>query len=732
MYRYIAAIYKLIIFLMVVSVCGGCVKETQSPSSVNNRAVSSLEPVRSSHNYYDISVFEVPAITENISRQNCPTIGNILRSDDRYFICSYFLDQENTIEKTNIYCVDHTGTQLYSFQLDGCQVPDCIIDGQLTYLTTEKTVVMIDNMTGEVTKTLVIDFPEVTSIAECADGFVAAGSGRIIRFDPEGNELGRVENEAFSFFDHSYPYFEDNGIPYAVIDTGNRLEYWRLDFENGASELITDTVSSNIALGFCYGKYVIDGTGEYRLCLNDLQIAQIADWNENDIMPERKTILTPSQFFPFDDSHLAKTYVYGDGSCDVLLFSLAGQSDTSDKEILTIGGYGAASDLSIRMAVYHFNTSNEDYRIQIIDYSDDFPFATGLEAQEAVTALYSYFNSGNAPDIFFGNYFDYISMGGSGMVQDLVPYIENDETFDTSELSQSVGSIMFPRGNPCYQIFSSYAICGAWGLDSVFEDPDVSMSELESYSQDTTLWGAVCSTDIADQAIRYPIMRSMERTALFSEEDLEEIIRFSIDHGIPTQSQDQVDFNRMDTVSNGEYLLSRRIVSDVFSYYRYIRDTGESFRYIGYPSSFGSTHPVMPNGMVAMSSGTEHPDKCWEFMRYLLDEDVQMMVASNQSIPVNQTVLDQVLEYAGRPYNPDDCPDGLRALFLVNDPVPENVIREYREAVDSVDTVIMYDWGLYNIICEEVDSYDLQEKPIDQIAESLFNRLELYVEDYQS
>ena len=51
---------------------------------------------------------------------------------------------------------------------------------------------------------------------------------------------------------------------------------------------------------------------------------------------------------------------------------------------------------------------------------------------------------------------------------------------------------------------------------------------------------------------------------------------------------------------------------------------------------------------------------------------------------------------------------------------------DYLEMIGSVDSRATYDWGLYSIIWEEINSYDLAGKTPEQIAESLQSRLDLY------
>ena len=62
-------------------------------------------------------------------------------------------------------------------------------------------------------------------------------------------------------------------------------------------------------------------------------------------------------------------------------------------------------------------------------------------------------------------------------------------------------------------------------------------------------------------------------------------------------------------------------------------------------------------------------------------------------------------------------------------PVPEWIITDYKAMVNSVDAVISYDWGLYNIICDEINSYYLQNKSTDEIAKTLQSRIDLYVSE---
>jgi len=48
-------------------------------------------------------------------------------------------------------------------------------------------------------------------------------------------------------------------------------------------------------------------------------------------------------------------------------------------------------------------------------------------------------------------------------------------------------------------------------------------------------------------------------------------------------------------------------------------------------------------------------------------------------------------------------------------------------AIDSIDHIIHYDRGIYNIISEEVATYYTEGKTIEEIADMIIKRIDLYM-----
>jgi len=98
----------------------------------------------------------------------------------------------------------------------------------------------------------------------------------------------------------------------------------------------------------------------------------------------------------------------------------------------------------------------------------------------------------------------------------------------------------------------------------------------------------------------------------------------------------------------------------------------------------------------------------------------------NNLIPVNESVMNEFLDYS---VNHELIPEtdyntvSFFSNYLTATPEARD---DLYEAVLSADSVVFDDWGLRAIIEEEVESYYSEGKTVDEIAESLRSRLNIY------
>ena len=121
---------------------------------------------------------------------------------------------------------------------------------------------------------------------------------------------------------------------------------------------------------------------------------------------------------------------------------------------------------------------------------------------------------------------------------------------------------------------------------------------------------------------------------------------------------------------------------------------------------------MVPNSQVAVSSDTEHLQPCIDLVMMLFDDEVQeqCLLNPNCGIPVVEHVMDDYL-----------------SRRITDDGLDPASVQAYIDYVDSGDQVIIQDNALYDIVVQEIDSYYYNGIPIEQVADSLTSRINIYL-----
>lgn len=658
-------------------------------------------------------------------------IDKVICNDNTYYVCVHYHDDSNEESSeiiNSVIVVDADGNVEKSYQLEDNSTPQCIIDDCL---------MRVDN--GKIYKYSVDDGALIDTedslgadsflICPSSTGYVVFYPNKAVKYDTNNQEIGRVDFEESMFPNNSYPYFEDEGNEYIVFQDTFCDYYYQVSFDANSMvyKLSTNDISSE--LSSTNGKYIIDGVAEYKVNIESSNIEVLADFDYLNLKPEGCGHQSTS-YYSFDDNHFAVGYSYYGGSIELQLFEYDNSIDYSNAETIEIGGFNISHDLPLRWAIYKFNTSQDDYRVITTDYSEMFNWETTDEAQNVKLELITYLNNGNAPDIFYGAYFDYKSFYDSGLVIDMTPYCQTEEAFESGSLIDSIENLMDDEG-VCYNVFAGFCLSGFWGKTEHFQSNDVSIYDMRLISEETGILplAGEYSHNIVDSTIRYSINQRMRsgNSHLYELDELVDVVEYSIDYGIAFNSiPNEIPYFQL--VEEGMYLSCNSYLNDIYYLQYEVNGFAENMQYIGYPSVDGSVRLVEPWGLVGISSSSEHPDVCWDIISMLFDDDVQRIVATNQSIPVVEAILD---EFCNATMNPKSVDSNSMYYSYVcrQQPVDSETVNLFVDSIESANTLLSYDWGVYNIICEEVDSYDLQGRSVDVIAETLQSRLDLYISE---
>ena len=731
----------LLSMTMILPMCTSCKKEqSQSVESKGG---------------YNNAFFEIP-VKDGFETK----LETVLFDDGAFSIVTLYtsLDRENKTPEqyTDIYRVDEKGKLLSTLEITGAQVPSAIIGNTFAFIgyklddsgatggvanhsSRQQAIVFLDKNSGDFVRDIPLDY-QADRIASISDGFIVVGGGKLNRYTTDGTLLNTVEI-SFSCCLDGVPVFEENGKYFVVEETADlEYNYYEVDFSTGS---VRKVISGNDAglnnARTISGNRYFTSNGEYRVDCTNRQVLRLADWNKVDIRPEKRMLYMQPVYYAIDDDHFARRYMYGDGPIELLLVTYDPERKIYAREKIVLGGFGIYDDLPLGWAIYEFNTNNKKYKIDIDDYTGRFMNDSGMDVRQELLRLMKYFQEGHTPDIFYGNSFDYEYWGRNGMVLDLIPFIEKDSSFSLDILSEAGKRLFLDQDGHCYQVFSSYRLDGYFGLKSVFDTmEDMSFAGLVQYSQDHEM--LFNGTDDAIDLVSGVIGRNyidlfppVENSTAITLSELATVIRCATTIGsYPYRFEPSMAAD----VKNRTALLYGTNIGEFETFESMEKTVGERMVYVGIPSVKDSLRVAEAGGIVAVSSSSKNPDICWDFIKYMFSEDVQKTVALNQSIPVRQDVIDTLTEAFLHPEKiSDSSVKSLVKGFYRTEKAGGTVsaeqwiVDDYLAAINSPNRLKTYDWGLYSIIRDEVNSYYSQNRSPEQIADTLFSRIKLYVEE---
>ncbi len=644
-----------------------------------------------------------------------------------YYVIVQSFPLDSSDVRNTLRCIDKSGTTISETELSAgmnIYVGSDISDGQLLYVTYSGELEKADIKTGEIVSSLPSD-NQLCGVYVCNDGYVLLSVGRIDKYDKEDRLIASIENPDWCYYNGYRTFYSDNGKYYLLSDTGFRWKYYELDFDNSTSRMIYDPTAEDPYVLSCSGKYIFDEDGEYLIDFKDSKKISLAKWSEMDLMPPQYTRSNPNYIGVDNDSFL-QIYNYDNGTAQLVIYNYEEGVDYNDRTVITVGGFNCRYDLPLNWAIYRYNTSQTEYRVVIEDYSDEFGWDSAEQAISQRAALLKYFSEGNTPDIFYGDYFDYDSLAESGEVLDMNQYM-SDELHDRLEgITPSIRRLMIMDNGECYRLFSSYQIEGYISSFDIGKDQSIDDVIKLAYDNNVSLISNESASSLAKHAIQFSLCDS----GPFNVQDIQHILEYAFEFGY--QDSTEITGSELNGITVNDYLLWNANVYSVLRMYDIVRDCKTDFVYVGYPTLSGSKHVIIPFGQVAVSSSADHPEECVSFISYLLDDEVQDLNNLGCYIPVNDKSMRKMVDYSlSHSSIPEEDYEYYLYLSIQNE-IDDKTADCFYDLIDSVDTVRYYDWGVEGIITEEIETYYTQDKTAEQIADVLYSRLKVYVQENYS
>ena len=401
----------------------------------------------------------------------------------------------------------------------------------------------------------------------------------------------------------------------------------------------------------------------------------------------------------------------------------------TEKTILRLACY--YPDGFIIKAVYDFNRTNNDFEIEIVDYS---------QYPDIVTRLNTEIIAGNAPDMFawgFGvlNPLDSGVYGQAGTLMNLYEFIDNDNDISRSIFLGNLLSSLENSDGALYEMPTEFVLRLFAGKTEVlgskqgwtFEDY---FDLLERFPDSTLPFGTLSWVEFFRLSVgnNYAIFLDWNKGECYFES--EEFLRI-LEMGKTYYTAPIESILPIKLVMSDQQLLSSNGIGNVSSIQKFTALFGDEINYIGFPTSAGVGNCFIIRNSLSISSSSRHQDICWQFLKGLISFEAQM--ENVLVFPVNYEALSErvfnapLYEEAGASLSYIDG-DGDRWSVTFEDASPEES-EAVMQLIESCDRVYRENRYILSIIEEEAPAYFSGIRTAEEAAHMIQSRVQIYMSE---
>lgn len=430
------------------------------------------------------------------------------------------------------------------------------------------------------------------------------------------------------------------------------------------------------------------------------------------------------------------------GKTELAALTPADASQLPEKKILTLGTIVA--DLGLTGLVADFNKSSQEYRIQIKEY--------GQPVDEGLMKLNIDIASGKIPDLLCVDRLPVEQYGEKGLLEDLWPYIDSDPEVGRERLMDHALECAQQDGK-LYMVFNGFSINTTVGAAAVVgERMSWTLADLQAALEQMPEGCLPCSpSDCKRYFLMDLINADLERyidwsagKCFFDGEEFRELLSFvdSLDIA-PEERGSGIYYQESDILAGKQMLYTPAWgIGNFFELQKYEALFDGPVSLIGYPSDgicCGSSFDVMGGYPIAITTACTDLEGAWAFLRTLLlprgvDES---KITQESAFPINREDFDQLVQISMAERGDDEVkigysfnrPEGEVLRRELYRPVTQAEYDQVMELYEAIDHVYAEAIALWDIISEQASRFFAGEGTLEQAAEAIQSRAELYMNE---
>lgn len=446
-------------------------------------------------------------------------------------------------------------------------------------------------------------------------------------------------------------------------------------------------------------------------------------------------------------------------------------SEIKEKKVLTLACMYL--DWNLRSMIVEYNKTNDEYRINVVDYSE---YATDDDYNAGVTKLTTEIISGSVPDIFLTSNLPIDKYAAKGVIADLNTFMDGGNGLSRDYFVPQVMSALEKDGK-LYELPTSFSVQTAYALSSIASQYDTWNVAAVQDAMTQLQEGATVFSDgwTKNTALSNCLSRNLSAfvdwttgKCEFDSEAFQQLLAFC--NSFPAETSDgdgaiayapsadiAVDDAMWESdatrITNGKQLMSTTGMYSFDSYIWNVYAIRDKITFTGYPTEDGSGSSFELQMPMAISSVTKYPDAAWDFVCSIIKK-MNTIDENNYyyGFPISQAAFDaEMTDIMTEQYQldengeqvdwdgdgePDKAIRGSYETMENGETVYKDVYALTQEDIDqilgvinSTTSVYDYDQEILDIITDEVAAYFAGDKDVQTTASMIQSRVNLYVQE---
>ena len=512
--------------------------------------------------------------------------------------------------------------------------------------------------------------------------------------------------------------------------------------------------------------YYTGSSGVYLYDIDTQESKEILNFINSDLNSNRVNIMDSYQGDKFLIMEYTKNYE------DTKFAILEKVSDDDIVEKYTMDFASVYLDDNLKDAIIDFNKQSTDCRINYIDYSQ---YNTDEDYEAGIKKLNQDIIKGNIPDLFNAAELPLDNYTSKSLIADLSVYMDKDEDFKREDYLENILTITSDEEGKVYSLIPSFYVQCLIGDKEYFNGKikftmDDLLNLCKKYPDASPFMYYLTRSDMLTGYYGEPIINAFtianDGYGDFASDDFAKYLEFVKDFPEEFDWDEYYNNNpyggdESNLFIDKQILLETAQLSD-FDIQYMKRTHGENYAFAGYPVPGDDDGIyIRPACEIAVSAKSVMQQEAWDFMKYLLSDEYQ---ESYYGFPVKKSVLDEKAKEVVERYEEMKKADEDRENSGEITPLPrvgvavaettdasadisidapaldipaynqriyvtqEDVDKIY-ELINSVDAVVRSDDEINKIIEEESGAFFAGKKSVNDVANIIQSRVELYISE---